>query len=132
DPHVVVVSDGFWRTRLQRDPAIVGRAIIINGEPYVVTGVLPAGFKSISGFGLVPEIYLPLSPRVFPSLSRPRSAAAQLVGRLRPDQTVAEGRAALSVVITRIAQTDGRPEFESLTEFAAVGGVSQVREFREL
>jgi predicted permease len=132
DPHVAVVSDGFWRTRLQRDPAVVGRAIVVNGEPYVVTGVLPAGFKSVSGFGLVPEIYLPLSPRVFPSVSRPRSAAAQLVGRLRPDQTLAEGRAALSVVITRIAGTDERPEFRSLTEFAAVGGVSQVREFREL
>jgi len=111
---------------------VVGRAIVINGEPYVITGVLPAGFRSISGFGLVPEIYLPLSPRVFPPLARPRSAAAQLVGRLRPDQTLAEGRAALSVVIARIAGTDDRPEFRSLTEFAAVGGVSQVREFREL
>ena len=84
DPRVVVVSDGFWRPRLGADPARVGRALIVNGEPYTILGVLPAGLKAMPGFGLAPEVYLPLSRALLPGLDHPHAGAAQLVGRLKP------------------------------------------------
>ena len=43
DPRLVVVSDGFWRARLGADRGAVGRALIVNGEPYTILGVLPEG-----------------------------------------------------------------------------------------
>ena len=46
--------------------------------------------RGIAGFGLAPEVYLPLSPRLFPSIDRPRAAVVQLVGRLKGAQTVDE------------------------------------------
>jgi hypothetical protein len=42
---VAVLSDGIWRTRFGADAPIVGRTIILNDESYVVTGVLPPGFR---------------------------------------------------------------------------------------
>jgi putative ABC transport system permease protein len=42
--HVVVLADPFWRRRFGADPAILGRAILLNGEEYTVIGVLAAGF----------------------------------------------------------------------------------------
>src|ERR1700760_3111774 len=33
-PHVVIVSDGLWRGRYAADPALVGKAIQIGGEPF--------------------------------------------------------------------------------------------------
>jgi putative ABC transport system permease protein len=42
--HVVVLSEGLWRTRFGADSAILGHAITINAMPYVVAGVMPASF----------------------------------------------------------------------------------------
>jgi hypothetical protein len=36
---VVVLSDDVWSRRFDRDPAIVGRVITLNGVPFVVVGV---------------------------------------------------------------------------------------------
>ncbi len=39
---VVVLSNRLWATRFQRDPAIAGRKIVMDGVPYDVVGVLAA------------------------------------------------------------------------------------------
>jgi putative ABC transport system permease protein len=44
-PHVALLTDSLWRRRFSADPAIVGRLIALDGEPYTVVGVLPPGFE---------------------------------------------------------------------------------------
>jgi len=129
-PRLVVVTHRFWERELQSDPAVVGRTLILNGEAYSVIGVLPAGLRSIAGFGLAPDVYLPLSRELVPSLDKPRTAAAALVGRLWPGQSVAQGRAAVSIVAARVGEASADPEFTVITEFAPVGGLSHVRELK--
>src|SRR5687768_18548907 len=46
---VAVLTDGFWRRRFGADPGVVGRALIMNGLPVTVVGVLPAGFRPPHG-----------------------------------------------------------------------------------
>ncbi|HXQ79727.1 MAG TPA: ABC transporter permease, partial [Opitutaceae bacterium] len=41
--HVVVMSHAFWVSQFAKDPAIIGRIITLDGEPYAVIGVMPAG-----------------------------------------------------------------------------------------
>jgi putative ABC transport system permease protein len=41
----VVVSEGFWLRRLGGDPAVVGRAITLDGVPHEVVGVVPRDFR---------------------------------------------------------------------------------------
>ena len=43
-PRVAVITDGWWRQKFAGASAIVGRAIVIDGRPYTIVGVLPAGF----------------------------------------------------------------------------------------
>ncbi|HUL15774.1 MAG TPA: ABC transporter permease [Terriglobales bacterium] len=43
--HVVILSQGLWRTRYAADPSILGRTIRIDDEPYSVVGVMPANFQ---------------------------------------------------------------------------------------
>lgn len=42
---LVVVSETFWRERLKRDPAAVGREIRLDGERYEVIGIMPGTFR---------------------------------------------------------------------------------------
>jgi hypothetical protein len=44
-PDIAVISDGLWRRRFAADPAVIGRTVGIDGHPYAVVGVMPAGFR---------------------------------------------------------------------------------------
>src|SRR5438105_13793050 len=41
---VVILTNRFWRGYFHSDPAVIGRAIILDGVPFTVVGVLPASF----------------------------------------------------------------------------------------
>jgi hypothetical protein len=40
-PHVVVLTEGLWRSQFGSDPSIVGRTIQLDATPYTVVGVTP-------------------------------------------------------------------------------------------
>jgi putative ABC transport system permease protein len=42
--HVVVMSDGLWKSRFGSDVAIRGKKILLNGEAYTIVGVTPPNF----------------------------------------------------------------------------------------
>ena len=43
DANVVILSHRFWTRRFAADPAVVGRTLMLSGEPHQVIGILPAG-----------------------------------------------------------------------------------------
>jgi predicted permease len=43
--HVLILSDSVWRKFYGADPAIVGRVVPINGDPYTIVGVMPPGIS---------------------------------------------------------------------------------------
>lgn len=45
DPEVVLVSSEFWQERFGADPDVLGRKVELDGWPYTIAGVLPAGFR---------------------------------------------------------------------------------------
>ena len=47
-PQAAVISYGLWQSRFAGDRGIIGRSVLLNGAPYSVVGVLPAGFQSRS------------------------------------------------------------------------------------
>ncbi len=55
---VVVLADGFWRRRFAGDPGVVGRKLLLDGQPFTVVGVLPKDFR----FGpVVYEAFIPIA-----------------------------------------------------------------------
>ncbi|HEX7023916.1 MAG TPA: ABC transporter permease, partial [Gemmatimonadales bacterium] len=42
---VVVISEGLWARNFGRDPSIVGKPLLVNGENHTVVGVVPNGFQ---------------------------------------------------------------------------------------
>jgi predicted permease len=126
DPAVAVLSHGFWERALGRDPDVVGRTLVFNGRPYTVLGVLPEGLRSIVGFGLAPEVYVPLSRSLAPDIDNLDDGAVQLVGRLRDGQSVEEGRAAIATVGTRLESKYGRRNFGRVDQFSPAGSTDQL------
>ena len=59
DP-VVVLSYNYWQTRFGGDPAIVGKAVSINGHPVTIVGIAPKVFLGPTPL-LEVQAYLPLS-----------------------------------------------------------------------
>lgn len=43
--NAAVLTDSLWHSVFDGDPHIVGHQIVINGQSYVVTGILPPGFR---------------------------------------------------------------------------------------
>ena len=121
--NVAVISHGFWQGRLGGDPGILGRTLVFNGSSYTVLGVLPKGLRAFPGYGLAPEVYLPLSRQLMPDLDDPRSAAVALVGRLHEGQSVTEGRAALATAAQHVAAPNGDKQFGTPSQFEPVGGL---------
>ncbi len=91
---VVIVTDGLWRRRFGGDPGILGKTVSLDGEPYAVVGVLPAGFES--PFTADVEIWRPLPFR--PGDDDRGSYFLRAVGRLRPGVSLDLARSDLTRV----------------------------------
>ncbi len=81
------------------------------------------------GYGMAPEVYLPLSPDLLRDLNEPNAATVQLVGRLHDGQTLAEGRAALAAAGNSLGPLYGFSRFGNITQFAQAGTLGQAVDF---
>ena len=43
-PLAAVLSHGLWMRRFNGDPSVVGRGVVLDGQPMDIVGVMPAGF----------------------------------------------------------------------------------------
>jgi len=78
---VVVLSERLWRRRFNRDPSLVGRSIVMSGEPYSVVGILPAGFHFPTART---DFWVPIGLRP-QMLTARNSHFLHVVGRVRGD-----------------------------------------------
>jgi predicted permease len=132
NPRLVVISHGFWSRRLSANPAVLGSALVLNGEPYTVVGVTQAGLRSLPGFGIAPDMWLPISPALVPDLEVVRAAHVQLIGRLHDGQERSAAHAALATVARRVGTELGDDSAGRITSFSAAGGLEQMRVFKEI
>jgi predicted permease len=86
---VVVISYNFWRRRFASDPAIVGRRIVLNGQPHSIIGVTPPNFFGVT-VGQTPPLWKPIG----------KDQVGQVMARLRPE--VSEQQ--VSTVLTGLLQ----------------------------
>lgn len=87
---VAIVTDAYWRQRLNADPGVIGRRIRVNGRARTVVGVLPPEFSFLSSRA---RLYFPLSsdPEEHAPSQR-HSGNSDMIARLRPDTTLAEAQ----------------------------------------
>jgi len=57
-PKTAILSYGLWRKAFDADPHVVGRSVLLRGEPYTVIGVLPEDATT----PLTADVYTALQP----------------------------------------------------------------------
>jgi predicted permease len=87
----VVLSDSFWRSQLGADPAILGKDLRLDGEPYTVVGVMPRSFEALSP-GVTLWRPLAFTPEHKSDDSRHNNSWWN-VGRLKPGATLEQAQA---------------------------------------
>ena len=93
DAKVVVLSHGLWTRRFGGDRSVVGRALLIDRDPYTIIGVVRNGFEPAFAPS---ELWTPLS---ISKASPPALlTAVQTIGLLRRGVTVQQARADLESV----------------------------------
>jgi putative ABC transport system permease protein len=95
----VVLTESYWRTRFNGDPAIVGQDLVLDGEPYRVVGVVPASFRWTENNSIWALIRIRPDPKL-------RTAYfMQGLGRIAAGATVAGARAEITAVAAELART---------------------------
>jgi predicted permease len=85
-PAVAVLAHGLWRRAFGGDPAILGRTILLKGEPHTVVGVMPEGFRSLGPA----DLWTPIRPS---TSGEGGGTNYGVLARLRPGVTWAEADA---------------------------------------
>jgi putative ABC transport system permease protein len=105
--HVVVLSYGFWQRVFGGARDVVGKAIQLNGEPYNVVGVGPAGFSVSSKL----DVWTPMAFKPDETANDARGGHyINVVGRLKPGVSVAQARAELTVIADQLAKQYPDPQ----------------------
>lgn len=110
---VVILTHELWARRFGSDPAIVGRAIQLNGKPQTVVGVMPAGVRLFMKTGaLVDKPVDFLWPYALgPEAREPHGRFLSVIGRLKADATLETARAEMNAISASL--TNEIPEFDT-------------------
>jgi predicted permease len=115
---VAVLSAAYWENQFSCDPEVVGKSILVNGQPLTIIGVSEAGFNGIEP-EICPQVRVPLmmTKQMIPhirwiDLDDPLDRWVQILGRRKADVSLAQVQAALqplhqSFVATTIEQFMG-------------------------
>ena len=91
--HELVLSDALWRTRFGADQNVLGRTLVLDGEPYRVVGVAAPKFS----FPESEQAWLPLAARAA-DLRNPTFFMLQTICKVRPEEKPEKLNAELDAV----------------------------------
>lgn len=95
---LVVVTDRFWRGRLNADPMAIGRTIKIDRQTFTVVGVTPPGFAGLR-FPAMADVFIPYRAATTLGVvapNDPRRRGLTIVVRRPESQSIEGARRALA------------------------------------
>jgi predicted permease len=122
---VIVVSYGFWKSRLGGETSAVGRTVAVNGLPFTVIGVAPEPFQGIYT-GIRAEAWVPLmmQPQLRPRSNLTGASWLWLFGRLREDSSIEVARQELSALVVSRARDAGEAVMPGSAPAVQVSGLT--------
>ena len=97
---IALLSNAFWQSRFGGALSVLDSTILVNGAPYTVVGVLPAGFH-FAPIGDA-DVWMPLPASAVRREQR-FNHWIRIVGRLRDGATLDRAQEEMSLVMGRLA-----------------------------
>ena len=97
-----VISEQLWRTRFGSRPDMLGRTLVLNGQPFAVVGILRPGFTTLFGPS---DVYMPIGyyPNAGDLTNRGRGGV-MVLGKLKPGVATAAAQNDLDRISERLAE----------------------------
>jgi putative ABC transport system permease protein len=111
--HVTVLSYGLWKSRYGGDPSIVGRTIQLDGQPYLVVGVIGPGFETDAPA----DLWVPFQ---FDLNSKDMVVFFTVTARLKPGVTIPQANARLRLVADQFRRMYGEDSLPPRGGFGVV------------
>jgi putative ABC transport system permease protein len=105
-----VISETLWAHRFNRDRSIIGKPALLDGDPIVIVGVMPASFEFPFDTEDPPQIWMPVLASRFSAQWADQRGASFLkaIGRLRPGVALATAQSELSAIAARVDAANPR------------------------
>ena len=98
DDFVVVLGHGFWQRQFAGAPNVIGRSILLSGQPHTVIGVAPPGFRFMRDV----DLWAPARTDT-PNANR-RSEYLTTFGRLKPGVTQQQAATEIATIARRLSE----------------------------
>jgi predicted permease len=102
---VVMISDALWARLFNRDPGLVGRAILLDGQAATVVGIMPQGFQPPI---VAADIWSPI--RIDRSRAPRGIIILRVLARVKPGVTIAQAQAGMAAIAAQLEQEDSEWE----------------------
>ena len=105
-PNVLVLSEGLWRRRFGADRTIVGRSIVIGGQPHTVIGIVPSEFQVLPALNssTTPSSLWMFYENPQAGAGMRRSHILRVIGRIKPGISLAAAQRDMTAIGNRNAQ----------------------------
>jgi predicted permease len=108
---VAVLSHRVWQTKYGSDPSVVGSTFVVEGHPFTVIGVAPAGFFGETLQSDPPDIWVPLQQEAMMDsqgglIHQSISAWLRMIGRMKPGASTDGMSARLTGVLRQWLEHD--------------------------
>ncbi len=104
---IAMISAELWARRFESDADVIGRVLVVNGSPYDIVGVMPAGFSDFPNVLQRTDVWLPLMMGpvlVQASMLEDRiNRTLPVIARLREGVTLDAARAEMVVLSDRLS-----------------------------
>jgi putative ABC transport system permease protein len=114
-PDVVVISHALWTRRFGRDPSALGQTMVLDGRPWRIVGIMPAGFE----YPLGSELWMPLRFTTDDLTTQRGAHYLDVIARRRPDVPTAAAQAELMGIVRRLAEA--HPSTNARNAVAVIG-----------
>jgi len=87
----VLISEGLWKRKFASNPNILGQAIVLDGIPHTIIGIIPASFRLRQHNFQTGDIYTPVGNYNDPHFrDRQASWGLNAIARLKPGVSLAQ------------------------------------------